>query len=442
LSYASIVAKSTRLEHGEQEQTMVDVDIAYTESSSWDEASMRERFRWLRAHDPVYWSEKDQLWVLTRHADVQYVSKHQERFTSGQGVRPTNPAKIGLIDEAEPRHTQLRALINKGFTPRMVRQMEATFTRLTTRAIDAVAQQGECDFVESIAVPLPLWLIASMIGIREDDWDRFHGWSDAMIAAEGRMHEPAVLARAGQAFAEYAAYASEVIEDRRQNPQEDLISILAGAKDAGLLEEYPEEETSAALQAAGMDPMTSVPRDELIKLCVILLVAGNETTRNAISGGMQQLIESPEQRQKLLDDPSLLNSAVEEMIRVVSPVHSFSRTALEDTELRGKQIRRGQKVLMIYGSANRDEEVYGPDADAFKIERGASHLGFGIGSHFCLGANLARMEMRVVFSELLRRLPDMRYAAGGPVLRPSALVRTCAEMRVRYTPEGSVADAA
>jgi len=421
---------------------MVDVDIAYTESSSWDEERMRERFRWLRANDPVYWSEKDQLWVLSRHDDVQYVSKHQERFTSGQGVRPMTPTKIGLIDEAEPRHGQLRALINKGFTPRMVRKLEETFARLTTRAIDAVAQKSECDFVESISVPLPLWLIASMIGIHEDDWDRFHGWSDAMIAAEGNMNDPAVLGRAGQAYAEYATYASKVIEDRRKNPRDDLISILAGAKDAGLLEEYPEEETNAAMQAAGMDAADSVPRDELIKLCVILLVAGNETTRNAISGGMQQLIENPEQRKKLLDDPSLLNSAVEEMIRVVSPVHSFSRTVLEDTELGGKQIRRGQKVLMIYGSANRDEEFYGPDADAFKIDRGASHLGFGIGSHFCLGANLARMEMRVVFSELMRRLPDMQYAGDGPLLRPSALVRTCSEMRVRYTPERSVADAA
>jgi cytochrome P450 family 142 subfamily A polypeptide 1 len=396
---------------------------------------MRERFRWLREHDPVYWSEKDRLWVVTKHDDVEYVSKHQEVFTSAEGVRPL-PLKIGLIDEAEPRHGQLRGLINKGFTPRMVKKLEVTFRDLTKRAIDAIADEGRCDFVKSISVPLPLWLIASMIGIREEDWDRFHRWSDDMIAAEGNLGDLEVAARAGRAFAEYAAYATEVIEDRRRNPQDDLITLLAGAKDRGVLR------TSSEDAPPGMDPLQGVHNDELIKLCVILLVAGNETTRNGISGGMQLLIENPDERRKLIENPGLLNSAVEEMVRLTSPVHSFCRTALRDTELRGKRIEKGQKVLMIYGSANRDRDTYGPDADAFRIDRDASHLGFGIGSHFCLGANLARMEMRVVFSELMRRLPDMEYAAGGPVFRNSALVRTISEMQVRYTPERDLADAA
>jgi cytochrome P450 family 142 subfamily A polypeptide 1 len=421
---------------------VVDVDVAYAASPNWNEADMRERFRWLRQNDPVYWSEQDQLWIITRYEDVQFVSKNQAIFTSGEGVRPAVPTKIGLIDEHEPRHGQLRGLINKGFTPRMVKKLEVTFRELTTRAIDAIAQEGECDFVESISVPLPLWLIASMMGIREEDWDRFHEWSDALIAADGNIANAEVMAKAGRAYAEYAAYATEVIEDRRRNPQDDLITILTGAKDAGLLEEFDEPEVSAALAAAGIVPLGSVSRDELIKLCVILLVAGNETTRNAISGGMQLLIEHPDQRRRLRDDPSLLDSAVEEMVRLVSPVHSFSRTVLQDTELRGKAIAKGQRVLMIYPSANRDADFYGPDAGEFKIDRGAPHLGFGIGSHFCLGANLARMEMRVVFSELMRRLPDMQYAAGGPVLRNSALVRTCAEMRVRYTPEKKTSSAA
>ncbi|MGI9591071.1 MAG: cytochrome P450 [Myxococcota bacterium] len=420
---------------------MPDVDISYADSSNWVEDDMRERFRWLRDNDPVYWSEKDQLWVITRHEDVEYVSKHQEIFTSAMGVRPMD-VKIGLIDEGEPRHGQLRALINKGFTPRMVKKLDQTFRELTRRAIDAVAQDGQCDFVQSIAVPLPLWLIASMLGIREEDWDRFHEWSDNMIAAEGNLGDPEVAAKAGKAFAEYAAYATQVIEERRKNPQDDLISILAGAKDDGMLLEFDfEQANTRALEAAGEEPIEGVHNDELIKLCVILLVAGNETTRNGISGGMQLLIENPEQRRKLLADPELLNSAVEEMVRVVSPVNSFTRTVLQDTELRGKQIEKGQKVMIIYPSANRDERFYGPDADEFKIDRGASHLGFGIGSHFCLGANLARMEMRVVFSEILRRLPDIEYADGGPKLRPSALVRTCSEMLVRYTPEGSQAAA-
>ena len=174
---------------------------------------------------------------------------------------------------------------------------------------------------------------------------------------------------------------------------------------------------------------------------MILLVAGNETTRNGISGGMQLLIENPGERQKLIDDPDLIPSAVEEMVRLVSPVHAFSRTATRDVELRGTRIREGQRVLLLYPSANRDADVFA-EPDRFWVERNPNHLGFGLGKHFCLGANLARMEMRVAFEELLRRIPDMRYAAGGPVLQPSALVRSCVEMKVRFTPERRPAEAA
>ena len=169
-------------------------------------------------------------------------------------------------------------------------------------------------------------------------------------------------------------------------------------------------------------------------MMVLLLVAGNETTRNGISGGMSLLIENPEERQKLIDDPSLIPAAIEEMVRLVSPVLSFARTATQDTELRGEKIRKGDIVLMLYASANRDAEEF-EDPDAFKIDRDPRHLAFGLGNHFCLGANLARMEMRVAFEELLRRLPDMEYADGGPEIRPSALVHTFLHMRVRYTPE-------
>jgi cytochrome P450 family 142 subfamily A polypeptide 1 len=409
---------------------MVDVNVEYLASASWD-AAMPARLRWLRENDPIRWSEKDGLWLVSRFADVAAVSKHQELFTSADGVRPGNGVKIGLIDEGEPRHGQLRALINRGFTPRMVKQLEIVFRRLTTRAIDAIAKRSECDFVASVSIPLPLWLIAAMIGIREEDYDLFHTWSDAMIAAEGNSHDPEILARAGQAYVQYATYVSEIIEDRRRSPKDDLVSILTGAKDAGLLRHYEASEHFADAPPAD----AGLHKDELIKLLVILLVAGNETTRNAISGGMQLLIENPGERQKLLDDPGLLPSAVEEMVRLVSPVHSFGRTATRDTELGGHKIGKGERVLLLYPSANRDAAEF-PDPDAFRVERNPHHLGFGIGSHFCLGANLARMELRVVFQELLRRLPDMEYAAGGPRLVPSSLVRTCAEMRVRYTPEG------
>jgi cytochrome P450 len=169
-------------------------------------------------------------------------------------------------------------------------------------------------------------------------------------------------------------------------------------------------------------------------LLVLLMVAGNETTRNALSGGMQLLIEHPDERQKLIDDPSLIPSACEEMVRLISPVHSFGRTVVEDTELLGVPVTAGQKVLVLYPSANHDPAQF-EDPERFDVTRNPQHLGFGIGTHFCMGANLARMEMRVAFSELLRRLPDMEYAAGGPVIVPSSLVRNCAEMRVKFTPE-------
>jgi cytochrome P450 family 142 subfamily A polypeptide 1 len=405
----------------------MDVDVAYLASSSWD-GRMHARLRWLREHDPVRWSEKDRVWLVTKYADVARISKDQELFTSALGVRPQTPAKIGLIDEGEPRHTKLRRLINRGFTPRMVANLERVFRALVTQAIDRIAPRGECDFVADVAVPLPLRLIAAMIGIHEDDFERFHRWSDAMIAADGAS-DPAVIARAGAAFLEYSTYVTRIVEDRRRSPREDLVSVLVGAKDEGLLRRFDATE----LPGSPGEEHLELANDELIMLLVILLVAGNETTRNAISGGMQLLIENPGEHRKLLRNPALLPSAVEEMVRLVSPVHSFSRTATRDATLRDETIRAGERVLLLYPSANRDAEVF-DDPDAFRAERNPQHLAFGIGTHFCLGANLARMELRVVFEELLRRLPDVEYADGGPVIVPSALVRSCVEMKVRFTP--------
>ena len=240
----------------------MDVDVSYMTSDNWVEHDMRERMRWLRENDPVRWNEADNLWIVSRYEDVVYCSKHQEIFTSGQGVRPGLTAKIGLIDEEEPRHGQLRGLINRGFTPRMVRKLEEDFLHITTQAIDEVARDGKCDFVSSISVPLPLRLIASMIGIREEDYDSFAQWSNAMIAAEGRHDDIEVMTKASASYIQYASYVNEVIEDRRKNPKDDLVSILTGAKDEGLLMEYDEDKS----HFEGHTEKMGLANDELIKL--------------------------------------------------------------------------------------------------------------------------------------------------------------------------------
>lgn len=413
------------------------VDCDFTDPVNWEEGKLFERMKWLRENDPVFWSETTQLWIISKFDDATQVSKNQEVFTSAHGVRPKTDIRIGLIDEAEPRHGQLRSLINRGFSPRMVFKLEPVFRQITTEALDVVAGKGRCDFVADIAVPLPLLLIADMIGIRREDRRRFHRWSDDLIASDGNRDNAEIMAKAGQAFLEFSRYVKEIIDDRRANPRDDLVSILTGAKDGGLLEHSFETPEGSIQEVEGRtEEDIEVAADELVHLLLVLMVAGNETTRNGISGGMQLLIENPGEREKLLDDPSRIASAVEEMVRLVSPVRSFGRTLTQDTELRGKQLREGQEVMIIYPSVNRDEEFF-EDATVFRADRNPQHLGFGVGSHFCLGANLARMEMRVAFEELLSRLPDMEYASGGPDFRLSTLVRTCSRMELEFTPEGA-----
>jgi cytochrome P450 family 142 subfamily A polypeptide 1 len=412
----------------------MEIDVDFSQARHWNE-EMPERMRWLRQNEPVFWSEATQAFIISRFEDVVHVSKNHKIFCSGEGVIPgTHKVKIGLIDEDEPRHTEMRSLINRGFTPRMVKMWEDVFKEITDEALDAIASKGECDFVEDIAVPLPLILIAEMIGIRREDRERFHEWSDKLISSTGNMDDPEITAASAQAAVEYIGYVSEIIEDRRKHPKNDLISILVRARDEGLLIEHEAESQDGLPGDQRSQEERDMTNDELIKLCILLLVAGNETTRNGLSGAMQLLVENPEARQRLIDDPSLIPQAVEEALRLTSPVLSFLRTATQDTELRGVKIKQGQQVLMIYGSANRDENVF-ENADAFDIDRKPQHVAFGIGNHFCMGANLARMELRVALEEILRRFPDMTYATDGPEFGSSSLVRSVTHMQMMFTPE-------
>jgi cholest-4-en-3-one 26-monooxygenase len=379
----------------------------------------------LRQEDPVHWDEKNRVWVLSRYADVVHVSKNPQIFCSRFGVtREDTPISIVTLDD--PRHGQLRRLISRGFTPRMVGLIERRIDAVTTASIDAIAECGTCDFAGDLAVPLPLLVIAEMIGIRPEDQDAFHEWSDAMILAAGQQDRPEIIAAATDAYLAYTSYLQEIFAERRREPRDDLVSILIQAQADGTLAKDDE----------------NISADELLQFMTILLVAGNETTRNAISGGMVAFSENPEQWQRLRENPELLPLAVEEILRWVTPVVGFRRTVLQDTEIRGQPIREGDRVVMLYQSANRDEEIF-PDADRFLVDRRPNdHLAFGIGTHFCLGANLARAEIRVMYRELLRRLPDIRMAPGArPEMVRSPLVRGIARLPVVFTPERSAAGA-
>lgn len=392
-----------------------------------------EELSWLRNNDPIHWDEKNQLFCISKYDDLVYISKNAQLFCSGEGTRPNMPTKLSIVDMDEPRHGQLRKLINKGFTPRMVSKLEVYFREMTRKAVDRVAKTGHCDFVLAISVPLPLELIAELIGIDKKDRDRFHVWSDDMIASDGFYHDPVVMQRATEAFSEYVTYLQDAIEERKNQPRDDLMSILVHAKEGGLLGQDTYVREGAREKIGEQD--LEMAGDELLMFLVTLLIAGNETTRNAISGGISALIENPAERQKLVDDPSKIALAADEIVRYVSPVLNFQRTATQDTELRGKKIKKGQKVLLCYPSANRDEDVF-KDPDRFIADREPNpHVGFGIGNHFCLGANLARMEIRVVLEEVLKRIPDLEYTDGPPKTHPSTLVRSFTHMPVRFTPE-------
>jgi cholest-4-en-3-one 26-monooxygenase len=375
-------------------------------------------YRWLRENAPVYWDAASGLWVLSRFEDVVHVSKTPEMFSAASGVLPESDAPVSIVCMDDPRHQRLRKLVNRGFTPRMVSLLEPRVRELTEQLVDQVAARGASDLVRDFAVPLPLYIIADMLGIRREDFDRFHDWSDRLIAVAGNYDDLAKVEDSSRAYVEYGTYLKDVFEERRGAPREDLVTILVQAQQDGMLAEDEE----------------AMENDEIVMFMTLLLVAGNETTRNAISGGMLALMENPEERDLLRRRPELIDSAVEEILRYVSPIICFRRTATQATAIRGQAISAGERVLMLYQSANRDEAVFA-DAERFRVARDPNpHVAFGIGTHFCLGANLARMELRVMVQALVERLPDMRIAPGAaPERVASTLVRGIKSLPVVFT---------
>ena len=394
-----------------------------------------DAYRWLRQHSPIHWDERNELWVLSRHADVSHVSRNQDLYSAAQGVRPRVAAPMSIISMDDPEHTRQRRLINRGFTPARVRAITDHIRELSNQIIDEVAGRGSLDFVEDFAIHVPLIVIAELMGLDPDQRNRLYKWSDAMMAGDGHDDpDDPVLHGAAEAFGEYATMCTELIEARRADPgaADDLIATLTEAFDEGAL---ARDDLGGADRDEAEGLLTT---DELIMFLVLIVVAGNETTRNALSGGLIAFSRFPEQKRRVIDDPSLWDTAVDEVIRYVSPVLSFSRTVTADHTYEGVDLKAGDKVFMLYQSANRDEDVF-EAPDELRVDRSPNpHLAFGIGTHYCLGANLARAEVRVVFEELFKRLGDIRIEDGAtPQRGSSSLVLSLEHLPAVFTPEAA-----
>jgi cholest-4-en-3-one 26-monooxygenase len=359
----------------------------------------------LRNESPIHWFDVPGgvgFWAVTRRADIVWLSKQPERFVNGPRLAvfeegaPVEGERTfirQLLNMDPPDHTEYRRAASGWFTPRAIGRREGEVRQIARELLDDMAGDGgvcEGDFVSDLAAPLTL-------GVLADSADpEFGGEGAGALAFE-------------QARNELFAYFAELAQERRKDPRGDIISVLASAKIAG-------------------EPM---PDLELLSYFFLLVVAGNETTRNAASGGLLALIESPGELTKLRAHPSLVTSAVEEIVRWTTPVIQFCRTAVEDVELHGQQIRRGDAFCLFYPSANRDESVF-EDPDSFRVDRRPNpHVGFGIGEHFCLGANLARLELRVIFEELAKRLEEIELAGPFDRMR-SSFLGGVKRMPIRY----------
>ena len=397
-----------------------------------------EAFKLLRKEAPVYLHPEPNgpgFWVLTKYHDIEAASQDWSSYSSAQGVVGMSESEYGgamqatsqadgdskangdshpdgdsqpdggtpnmggvelmMLNMDPPRHTKLRKLVNTGFTMARINKLEPAVRQVANEILDKVAPRGECDFVTEVAAELPLQVIAELIGIPQEDRAKIFEWSNRMIGSADPEYQvsPDATMNAG---IEMYSYAEQLATARRENPRDDLISVLIDAEVDG-------------------DKLTQLEIDVFF---LLLAVAGNETTRNLISGAMVTFFDYPDEWTRLVQDSSLMPTAVEEMLRWVSPVMYFRRTATSDKEIRGHQIKKGDKVTLWYISANRDEEIF-ENADRFDVGRNPNlHLAFGAGGpHNCLGLNLARLEIRVLFEELTRRIPDIKREDAAQRLR-------------------------
>src|SRR5271163_689716 len=407
--------------------TLADVaPVDLSDSRSYVAGVPHAYLTYLRHHDPVHWQDEPGgpgFWAITRYEDCLTVNREFDRFSSA--AKGTMPFEMGedeiaqqslmMLNMDPPLHTRYRRLVNKGFTPRMVRDLEQSIHRSADAIIDQVSAAGEADFVTDLAAELPLQVIAELLGVPIEDRHRMFDWSNRMVGSEDPEYQLQGDIALNAAMELYA-YAAELFARKRIDPHADLMSAL----------------TTVEIEGEHLSDM------ELELFFLLLTVAGNETTRNLMSGAMHAFFQYPDQWQRLLADRSLLPSAVDEMLRFVTPVMNFRRTAMVDTELSGTRIATGDKVVFFHASANRDEDIF-DDPDAFDIGRDPNpHIAFGGGGpHFCLGTNLARMEIRVMFEHLLDRMPDLRQ--DGEVQRlQSQFINGVKHIPVAFSPSARV----
>ena len=392
-------------------------------ADTWGEGVPHDQFDILRREAPVFWHKETDggpgFWAITKHADVKAASHDWRTFSSELGATfiPTADEEmlaqlqLTILNMDPPKHERYRRLVSRGFTPRMIRILVEDIERRAARVIDDVSERGEVEFVEEIAAQVPVQMICEMIGLEKHQWQRMFELSNQLV---GGRNDPEYQSAEGPDAAAMEVYmlCDAVAADRRANPRDDIMTALVNAEVDG------ERLTDA----------------ELNLFFITLIVAGNETTRNLINHSMLALLDHPDQAQRLREDPDLWDTAVEEMLRWGSSIHNFRRTATHDTELQGVAIKEGDKVVLYYASANRDEDVFN-DPHSFDITRRPNdHLTFGGGGvHFCLGASLARAEIKATMRQIVNRLPDMELT-GKPVRLKSDFVNGIKKMPVRFTP--------
>jgi cytochrome P450 family 142 subfamily A polypeptide 1 len=371
-------------------------------------------YAWMRANAPVYWDEAGQVWGISRYADLKRISKDPATFSNAGGIRPGLGPIPMMIDMDDPAHWNRRKLVNSGFTPRKVRDQEAKIVEACDYIIDRVCEQGRADVVRDIASPLPMIMIGDALGVAPEDRDELLRWSDDMLKSQSASATEEMFVAAATAFADYSAYATDIIAKRRIEPRDDLMSDLVHAEVDG----------------------DRLADDELIHESLLILIGGDETTRHVISEGMYQLLLHPDQWQRLAGDRDLLPTAVEELLRWVSPIKNMARTVTHDVDFEGQHLEEGQELLLLYASANRDEAVF-EHPERFDITRDPNeHVAFGFGTHFCLGNSLARLEIKIMLDRLLTRLPDLTLAlpdGDAPPFRPANFVVGPETLPVTFT---------